>query len=100
MTPEIDRLRADERFKEVGNRVADAIIYDIMLCDPINNQDRVRWILAAVERFGGELPLTTISSIVDRVIVNELGDRARATALRKRKPAKRALRIGGSYVSA
>lgn len=100
MTPEIDRLRADERFKEVGNRVADAIIYDIMGCPSIGNDERLRWIRAAVERFGGELPLDTISGIVDRVIVKELQDRARATALRKRKPAKRALRIGGSHVPA
>ncbi len=93
--PEVAILRQEERFKAVGNEIADLVIYHFQSEPQITNPLKMRLYDMAISRFKNRLPPEMIRSLVDATIWNELrirkeiAEERRAEAARKAKDSAR-----------
>ncbi len=88
---EIAHLRRQEQFSDLGNRISDFIILDIVAARDFTQG--VRWELGrkAGAQFRGEFPAEMIASIVGAQITIETAKRAEVARLRALPKPKRSV---------
>lgn len=82
---EIEDLRLVERQKDIGNRIADSVVYQLQAELRIDNAALMRAYTHAFERFGSQYPPGDLRAIVDRVATKEAQARQRETLERNRR---------------
>lgn len=85
---EIGQLRREERFKDIGNRVGDAVAYDLQAAPSLTRAVRDAAVAKAVRLYGSELPAGIIAALIDVQVARESEARQRAEALRRQKIAR------------
>ena len=93
--PDVAILRQEERFKAVGNEVADAVIYHFQSVPQVTNAIRMRLYGMAIARFRNRLPPEMIRSLVDVTIWNEMRLRKEMARERAAEAARKAERSAG-----
>jgi hypothetical protein len=89
---EIGKLRREEDWKEVGNSIADYVIYYFQSEPAVTNAIEMRLYEAAIERFRHRLPPEIIQMYVNAAIAKDAQDREKAALARKAGAARKAER--------
>lgn len=89
--PDIAMLRQDERFKAVGNEIADWVVYRFFQSEPrITNTIKAKASEAAIRQFAGRLPDGMIRALVSATIQQELGLREQTARWHRAEAARKA----------